>query len=83
MARPTLTPVKPEPESEVLRRRMEDGSLNLRGVVHALHILERDHLDDDAFEAIGVVRILAQVVDREADAMADAEVFLLHKKMVA
>lgn len=77
----TPKPPTPEPESEVLRHRMEDGSLNLRGVVAVLRQLE-ELLDDDQGQAIAIARLLARIVDEEADAMGDAEAFL-NRKAVA
>jgi hypothetical protein len=75
VSKPTIARVSPESESEVLRRRLEEGSFNLRGVMHILLLLEQD-LDDDNFAAISTVRLLARIVDGEADAMGDAEAFL-------
>jgi hypothetical protein len=62
-------------ENEVLRRRLEAGSLNLRGVVATLRLLE-DEISDEQVHLASVVRLLARVVDEEADAMGDAEGFL-------
>jgi len=62
-------------ENEVLRRRLEAGSLNLRGVVATLRLLE-DEISDEQVHLASVVRLLAHIVDEEADAMGDAEGFL-------
>ncbi len=64
-----------ESESEGRRHRLAEGSLNLRGVVSILRMLEQD-LDDDQDAAISTVRLLARIVDEEADAMGEAEEFL-------
>ena len=75
MSRPTIArrQPSPEPESEVLRRRLEEGSLNLRGVVATLSLLEDGIADAQLASVVG---LLVRVVDREADAMGDAEAFL-------
>jgi hypothetical protein len=63
--------------AEDLRRRMEDGSLNLRGVAAALRHLENvlDGIDNAPDEAV-ILRLLARDVELEADAMGEAEAFL-------
>ena len=57
-----------------LHDRMEQGSLNLRGAAAVLRRLAEDTDDHDLSHAL---TLLARSVDREADAMGDAEVFLL------
>lgn len=72
---------------EVLRTRMEDGALNLLGVAATLRLLE-DRLEEERREqtgplevllsdVAGAVRLASVNVDREADAMFKAELFLL------
>jgi hypothetical protein len=70
---PAPTVFEQYPTAEAMRTRMEDGSLTLRGVVAILRRLEQE-FDDDHED---VMRLLANVVDAEADAMGWAEAFLL------
>ena len=62
-----------------LRDRMDEGSLNLRGVAAMLRRLEEDHQGQgpEDEELGNALRLLARDVDLEADAMGEAEAFLL------
>ena len=60
-----------------MRTLMDQGSLNLRGIGAMLHQLEDDYegVNNDN-ELAMMCRLLAQDVDREADAMGEVEAFL-------
>ena len=60
-----------------LRDRMDQGSLNLRGVAAMLRRLEEDYQGPKDEELGNALRLLARDVDLEADAMGEAEAFLL------
>lgn len=62
--------------AEEVRQSMEQGSLNLRGVASALRHLADRHDEEDA----DLLRLLARDVHLEADAMGEAEAFLLVTK---
>jgi hypothetical protein len=74
-----LHPPKPaRREAADMRTLMDQGSLNLRGIAAMLHRLEDEYEgvnNDDSLAMI--LRVLAQDVDREAEAMGDCEGFLL------
>jgi len=53
-----------------LRDRMDQGSLNLRGVAAMLRRLEEDYQGPKDEELGNALRLLARDVDLEADAMA-------------
>ena len=72
-----LHPAKPVRRLEDMHTLMDQGSLNLRGIAAMLHRLEDDleGVNNDNDTAM-VLRLLAQDVDREADAMSEVEAFL-------
>jgi len=79
---PTPAAAEASTTTEELRSRLEKGSLSLRGVASALDLLAEDledsSLNIDAFlpAAANILGLLGRDVEREADAMGDAEAFL-------
>ena len=71
-------PGRPQRTAADMRTIMDQGSLNLRGIAAMLHRLEDDleGVNNDNDTAM-MLRVLAQDVDREADAMSEVEAFLL------
>ena len=82
MSKPTIArrrDVSSVSESEVLRRRLIDGSLNLRGVAAALEYLgdDLDAADSSLIDMklylpklANILHLLARDVEREADTIA-------------
>jgi hypothetical protein len=73
---------RPIADPETLRLRMSSGSLNLRGVAGMLSRLANDAEDEMDPILRPILRLLARDVDLEADAMGEAEVFLLGRAKV-
>ena len=69
-----LTPANTE--AEALRARMDQGSLNLLGVVAALRMVARDLADADNHDTAEILHLLSRNVEAESDAMGGAENFL-------
>jgi hypothetical protein len=68
---------RPIADPETLRLRMSSGSLNLRGVAGMLRRLVEGMCGPRDEETANILRLLARAADDEADAMGEAEVFLL------
>ena len=73
MGEPTVTETT---EAEALRARMNQGSLNLLGVVAALRMVARDLADADNHDTAEILHLLSRNVEAESDAMGGAENFL-------
>jgi len=73
---------RPIADPETLRLRMSSGSLNLRGVAGVLRRLVED-VEGTEEETANILRLLARAADDEADAMGEAEVFLLGQAKVS
>ena len=82
-SKPTVTRTEAE-YPELVRNQMMQGSLNLRGVAATLRRLSEDFSEDHERvnsgngDAAVILGLLAKDVDLEADAMGDAEAFLLN-----
>jgi hypothetical protein len=78
----------PEPESEVLRHRVEQSVSRLTGIAETLKVIGRNwgnYVDDDEGGLRSVLELLAADVRREAKIAGAVEGFLngLHMKAVA
>jgi hypothetical protein len=70
----------PQPESEVLRHRVEEGTTHLLGLAQVLRMVA-----EQATEQSHLLYLLAKNCETEAGLLGDVEVFLakLHPKAVA
>jgi hypothetical protein len=84
VSRPTIACPAVEPESEVVRHRIEESVHHLSGVAAILRVIGRNwgnYTDDTDGALEQILELLAADVQREADQAGDVEAFLngLHK----